>query len=155
MMKLKLHRTVRTPHSEEIYVYDLDQQDEAGEPLDIGKMDLHYTDDQIVGSLLLWKDWHEGVGASSDLQAVVDEILEEISEPLGVSAEYDIEYYICDRDTRQFVSNIEDDFAGIYEDDEDDDEDYEDIDEDESEDESLTEDETARTSGPSSTTDNR
>ncbi len=113
-MKLKLHRTVRTPHSEEIYVYDLDEKDDAGEPLDIGKMDLHYTEDQIVGTLLLWQDWQEGVGASLDLQAVVDEILEEISEPLGVPAEYDIEYYLCNRDSRQFVSNIDDDFDEMY-----------------------------------------
>ncbi len=110
-MKLKLHRTVRTQSSEEIYIYDLDLNDEAGEAVDIGKMDVHYTADQIVGTVLFWKDWHASEAAASpNLQPIVDEVLEELAEPLGVSGEYDIEYYICDRDSRQFVSNIDDEF---------------------------------------------
>lgn len=132
-MKLKLHRTVRTSSSEEIYIYDLDLNDEAGEPMDIGKMDVHYTDDQIVGTVLFWKDWNEGQeSGGATVQTVIDQVLEELSEPLGVSGEYDVEYYICDRDTRQFVSNIEDEFDTDFEDDEDFDEDeFEDMNADE------------------------
>jgi len=79
--------------------------------VDIGKMDVHYTTDQIVGTVLFWKDWHASEAAASpNLQPIVDEVLEELAEPLGVSGEYDIEYYICDRDSRQFVSNIDDEF---------------------------------------------
>lgn len=131
-MKLKLHRTVRTQSSEEIYIYDLDLNDEAGEAVDIGKMDVHYTSDQIVGTVLFWKDWQVGEAAGSpNLQEIVDEVLEELAEPLGVSGEYDIEYYICDRDSRQFVSNIDDEFD--FEDDEDFEEDEFDEDEDEEE----------------------
>ncbi len=129
-MKLKLHRTVRTESSEEIYIYDLDLNDEAGEPMDIGKMDVHYTADQIVGTVLFWKDWHGGEAGGSNLQEIVDEVLEELAEPLGVSGEYDMEYYICDRDSRQFVSNIDDEFD--FEDEAEFDEDeFDDADEDE------------------------
>jgi hypothetical protein len=130
-MKLKLHRTVRTESSEEIYIYDLDLNDEAGEPMDIGKMDVHYTADQIVGTVLFWKDWQGGeAGGGPNLQEIVDEVLEELAEPLGVSGEYDMEYYICDRDSRQFVSNIDDEFD--FEDEaEFDEEEFEDADEEE------------------------
>ncbi len=131
-MKLKLHRTVRTPSSEEIYIYDLDTNDEAGEPMDIGKMDVHYTNDQIVGTMLFWKDWAEGSGSDgAAVSTIVDTVLEELSEPLGVSAEYDMEYYICDRDSRQFVSNIDDEDFDFEEDEED----YEEYEEDEGMDE--------------------
>lgn len=108
--------------------------------MDIGKMDVHYTDDQIVGTVLFWKDWNEGQeNGAATVQTVVDQVLEELSEPLGVSGEYDVEYYICDRDSRQFVSNIEDEFDTDFDDDEDfDEEEFED--EDEGDDEEATSD---------------
>ena len=52
-MNIKLRRTARTSHSEEIAIFDADNRDEEGEAMHIGKIDVHYVEDQIVGTLLI------------------------------------------------------------------------------------------------------
>ncbi len=109
-MNLKLRRSARTAHSEEISLFDSDIKDENGEALNIGKLDVHYVDDQIVGTLLIWAEYAAQFSAANGGQAMsdlIDEILDEISEPLGVAAEYGIEVYYPRLDQHEFVSNYD------------------------------------------------
>ena len=125
-MNLKLRRSTRTPHSEEISIFDTDVKDEDDEPVRIGKLDVHYVDDQIVGTLLIWAEYATNFataqrGTDMTMPDLIDQILEEISEPLGVPAEYGIEVYYPRLDQHEFVSNYDE-----FEDDEDLLEDFED-----------------------------
>jgi len=109
-MNLKLRRSARTAHSEEISLFDSDVKDENGEALNIGKLDVHYVDDQIVGTLLIWAEYAAQFSAANGqgaMTGLIDEILDEISEPLGVAAEYGIEVYYPRLDQHEFVSNYD------------------------------------------------
>src|SRR4051812_46030676 len=123
-MNLKLRRSARTPHSEEISVFDSDMRDDNGEPLNIGKLDVHYVEDQIVGTLLIWAEYAAQFTQANNNQLtmtdLIDEILDEISEPLGVAAEYGIEVYYPRLDQHEFVANYdeEDELDELEEDDE-------------------------------------
>ena len=114
-MNIKLRRSARTPYSEEIAVFDADVRDEAGEATHIGKLDVHYVDDQIVGTLLIWAEYVTAFGrtrgAESDetITDLIDEIVAEISEPLGVAPEYGIEVYYPRLDQHEFVANYDED----------------------------------------------
>jgi hypothetical protein len=115
-MKLKLKRRTRTPYSEEIEIYDLDTLDEEEALVQIGKLDVHYVDDQIVGTLLMSQEFTKGYsqlhGGGSIGQSVVDqlitEVLSEISEPIGVSATYAIEVYYPAFARQGFFTNYAD-----------------------------------------------
>ncbi|HMA35937.1 MAG TPA: hypothetical protein VKY74_15850 [Chloroflexia bacterium] len=112
-MNLKLRRTARTPYSEEISIFDADVKGEDDEPVNIGKLDVHYVEDQIVGTLLIWAEYAQNFataqrGTDMTMTDLIDEILDEVSEPLGVSAEYGIEVYYPRLDQHEFVSNYED-----------------------------------------------
>src|SRR5689334_21515191 len=124
-MNLKLRRSARTPHSEEISIFDTDVKDEQEEPVNIGKLDLHYVDDQIVGTLLIWAEYASNFataqrGTPMTMTDLIDQILDEICEPLGVPAEYGIEVYYPRLDQHEFASNYDefededlmDEFAG-------------------------------------------
>src|SRR5947209_6221072 len=111
-MNLKLRRSARTANSEQITIFDTDVSDENDEPLSIGKLDVHYVEDQIVGTLLIWAEYaatftatHKGSDVA--ITDLIDEILEEVSEPLGVSPEYGIEVYYPRLDQHEFVSNYD------------------------------------------------
>jgi len=111
-MNLKLRRSARTPYSEEISIFDTDVKDEQEEPVNIGKLDLHYVDDQIVGTLLIWAEYAANFataqrGTPMTMTDLIDQILDEISEPLGVPAEYGIEVYYPRLDQHEFVSNYD------------------------------------------------
>ncbi len=109
-MNLKLRRSARTAHSEEISLFDSDVKDENGEALNIGKLDVHYVEDQIVGTLLIWAEYAAQFAATNGggaMTGLIDEILDEISEPLGVAAEYGIEVYYPRLDQHEFVSNYD------------------------------------------------
>ena len=41
-MNLKLRRLARTPHSEKLGLYDLDERDDQGRPINFGLLHLHY-----------------------------------------------------------------------------------------------------------------
>jgi hypothetical protein len=126
-MNIKLRRTARTPYSEEIAIFDADSRDEGGEAVNIGKLDVHYVDDQIVGTLLIWAEYAtnfnrtRGAESGETMTDLIDEILGEVSEPLGVAAEYGIEVYYPRLDQHEFVANYDEDeeeLEGEYEEDE-------------------------------------
>ncbi len=52
-MYLKLRRVVRTPRSEKIALFDLDERDAAGQPVNFGLLHLHYLADVVRGTLVL------------------------------------------------------------------------------------------------------
>ena len=110
-MNIKLKRVVRTPHSEEIAIFDTDTRDENEAAVNIGKLEVHYLEDQVVGTLLLWQEFTKGFavtyppGSDLTMDDVIDRILSEITEPLGVAGEYGIEIYYPSVSNQGFVSN--------------------------------------------------
>ena len=126
-MNIKLRRTARTPHSEEIAIFDADARDEGGEALNIGKIDVHYVDDQIVGTLLIWAEYvttftRTRAETGETITDVIDEILAEISEPLGVAETYGIEVYYPRLEQHEFVANYDEDEDALDDEFEDEDE---------------------------------
>jgi len=75
---------------------------------------VHYVGDQIVGTLLIWQEYATGFnrthapGSDVTMDTLIDEILSEISEPLGVPVEYGIEVYYPSVQNHYFVSNYSD-----------------------------------------------
>src|SRR5881394_2901093 len=144
-MNIKLKTTARTANSEEIAIFDADTRDESGNAVNIGKLDAHFVDDQVVGTLLIWQEYATGFnrthGPGSDvtMDTLIDEILTQISEPLGVPGDYGIEVYYPSITNHQFVSNYADEDAETEGEDEEYSEDY-----DEEEEEPKDEDEFAR-----------
>ncbi len=115
-MNLKLRRSARTPHSEEISIFDTDIKDEGGEPVNIGKIDVHYVEDQIVGTLLIWAEYAANLTQRTPdvtMTDLIDQILEEITDPIGVPVEYGIEVYYPALAQHEFVSNYEEDDEDI------------------------------------------
>ncbi len=114
-MNIKLKVVARTAYSEELAVFDADTKDESGNAVSIGKVDAHFVEDQIVGTLMIWQEYATGFtrthGPGSDvtLDTLIDEILTQLSEPLGVPGDYGIEVYYPSITNHQFVSNYEDD----------------------------------------------
>lgn len=110
-MNLMLRRSTRTPSSEEILIFDADNRDANGAAVNIGKLDAHYLDDQLVGTLLLWNEFVTGFdrahGPEDDesLDVVIHQIMTEITDPLGVPSEYGIEVYYPSVQNYQFVSS--------------------------------------------------
>lgn len=102
-MNLKLRRLVRTPHSEQFALYNL--QDE-GAPVSVGKLDLHFTPDGLFGTLLLWDAEFEEWKASR-LEAFVRGLVEDLCEPQGMPEVYAIEYFAPSLDTYHFFTNME------------------------------------------------
>ncbi|MBF6612247.1 MAG: hypothetical protein IVW55_03885 [Chloroflexi bacterium] len=117
-MNLKLKRIARTPYSEALSIFDGDHPDENGEAVNIGKIELHYLEDQIIGTLLIWQEYATGFarthasGSDETMDTLIDDILAEVSDPLGVASEYGIEIYFPSLTNHQFVSNYEGDEGG-------------------------------------------
>ncbi len=92
-MNLKLKRLVRTVSSEQYALFDLDQlNEEDDQPMTIGKLDLHYTNEGVYGTILLWDS------ASRQLRPAVRRefihaLLREITQPMGVPNEYVVEFF--------------------------------------------------------------
>ncbi len=109
-MTIKLKRASRTPYSEEITIQFTDIRHLEGEEANIGKLDVHYLGDQIVGTLLIWQEHATAFSqAGIDIDEVINEILTEVSEPIGVPSEYGIEIYYPSLAKQDFVSNYADD----------------------------------------------
>jgi hypothetical protein len=114
-MNLMLRRSTRTASSEEILIFDADNRDANGAAVNIGKIDVHYLDDQVVGTLLLWNEFITGFdqahGPEDDesLDVVIQQIMTEITDALGVPSEYGIEVYYPSVQNYQFVSSYADD----------------------------------------------
>jgi len=113
-MNIKLKRTTRTPYSEEITIFDADNRDAEDSAVSIGKLDVHYLDDQIVGTLLIWQEYATGFnrmhtpGSDVTIDTLIDDILTEVSEPMGVPAEYGIEVFYPSVSSQGFFSNYSD-----------------------------------------------
>ena len=109
-MTIKLKRASRTAYSEEITILFSDSRHMGGEEANIGKLDVHYLGDQIVGTLLIWQEHANAFPQSGiELDELINEILTEISEPIGVPSEYGIEIYYPSLAKQDFVSNYADD----------------------------------------------
>ena len=117
-MNLKLKVTARTPNSEQVAIFDADTKDANDKAVNIGKLDLHYVDDQIVGTLLIWQEYATGFarthasGSDESIDGLIDQILTEASEPLGVPGEYGVEVYYPSVQNHYFVSNYENEGEG-------------------------------------------
>jgi hypothetical protein len=113
-MNLKLKRVARTPYSEQIAIFDADSRDENDNAVNIGKLDLHFVDDQIIGTLLIWDEYAygfnrlHGPGSEENMDTLIDDILTEATEPLGIPSEYGIEVYYPSAMNHSFVSNYAD-----------------------------------------------
>lgn len=132
-MNLKLKLVARTSNSEQIAIFDADSRDENDNAVNIGKLDLHFVDDQIVGTLLIWDEYAQGFnrlhgpGSDENMDTLIDTILTEATDPLGIPSEYGIEVYYPSVMNHSFVSNYadEDEETGQAEGDEEDEEDSE------------------------------
>ncbi len=105
-MTIRLQRVVRTAASEEIVIRDTDQVDKDGTPRTIGKLDVHYTEEGVYGTLLLWPEFME-TKAKADLDGFIqDSIIDELTAPIGVAETYNIELYGPDMKRYKLYSNL-------------------------------------------------
>ena len=105
-MNLKPRRLVRTPHSEQYALQDVDQKGDDGAPLCVGKLDLHYTEEGTYGTLLLWQGFSQDLSPDT-VRALAEDLVSDFAEPMGVSGEYVIEYLAPPVDSYRVYSNIE------------------------------------------------
>jgi len=105
-MNVKLQRVVRTATSEEIVIRDLDQVDKDGSPRTIGKLDIHFTEEGVYGTLLLWPDVVEPMGKAALDSLVQEKIIDEVTGPIGVAETYNIELYSPDMKRYKLYSNL-------------------------------------------------
>lgn len=110
-MNLKLRRLVRTPHSEQYALFDLDQTDANYDPISVGKLDLHYTAEGIYGTFLLWKRAIDGM-PTDQVHALVQATVQELSEPMGLPAFYALEFFSTDLESYVLHSNEDTDEGG-------------------------------------------
>jgi len=104
-MNLKLKRLVRTNSSEQYALFDLDQMDDAYQPTTIGKLDMHYTNEGIYGTILLWDDVSRDM-AIEQRKDLVQILLDEISTPMGVPNEYVFEFFAPTLDKYEVIHNV-------------------------------------------------
>lgn len=107
-LNLKLKRLVRTAHSEQYALFDLEQTDAANMPLTIGKLDLHYTGEGVYGTILLWDE------ASRSLQparrrAFIQALLQDLVQPMGIPNEYVVEFFAPDLAAYEVFHNLDED----------------------------------------------
>ena len=107
-MNLKLRRLVRTPSSEQYALFDPDRTDADYAPLSVGKLDVHYTDDGVYGTFLLWKQAVEGL-PPDQVQVLVEATLQELCEPMGLPVFYAVEFFSPDLESYELCSNEEQD----------------------------------------------
>ncbi len=134
-MYLKLRRVVRTPRSEKIALFDLDERDATGQPVNFGLLHVHYLDEAIRGTLVLapayWgrqqtrmprraaestdylfpgqtqvrREEEDAAGAEAPLVEFVDMIMREVCTPPGVPGLCEVLVVFAAPGGRQFVSN--------------------------------------------------
>jgi hypothetical protein len=105
-MNIKLQRVVRTASSEEIVIRDLDQLDRDQSPRTIGKVDIHYTEEGVYGTLLLWPEIVDSVSKADLDSLIADSIIEELTSPIGVAETFNIEFYSPDMKRYKLYSNL-------------------------------------------------
>jgi hypothetical protein len=103
-MNLRLRRLVRTPYSEQYALFDLDRTNNDYDPLSIGKVDLHYTEDGVYGTFLLWRRATADL-PSHQVEALVEATLQELCEPMGVPGFFAVECFSPDLESYKLLSN--------------------------------------------------
>lgn len=104
-MNLKLKRLVRTPASEQYALFDLDQLDGSGQPATIGKLDLHYTNEGMYGTLLLWDESIRAMAAGVR-RTFVRALLADLAQPMGVPNEFVVEFFAPSLDLYDVIHNV-------------------------------------------------
>jgi len=115
-MNLKLRRLVRTPYSEQYALYDLDgistqESGLAGEPPSVGKLDLHFTEQGVYGTVMLWKSLADKLPAEQR-RAFIEALLSDISQPMGLPDIFAVEFFSPDLDTYSLYHNLDANHAG-------------------------------------------
>jgi hypothetical protein len=105
-MNLKLRRLVRTPYSEQYALFDLDGAKEDGEPPSVGKLDLHFTDSGVCGTVLLWQAFWTSIPAGQR-RAFVEALLADISQPMGLPDTFAVEFFSPDLNTYSLYHNLD------------------------------------------------
>jgi hypothetical protein len=117
-MRLKITRRLRTEQSEQWTLYDADRRTADGDFENVGKMDVHYTDDMAFVTLLLWSEFVDLIG-DEVTQSIVTDLLDEVTSPIGVPTSYSLDYFSPSLSQYKFMTN---DDLDIEDDDEEDDE---------------------------------
>jgi hypothetical protein len=134
-MDLKLRRVVRTPRSEKIALFDLDERDATGHPVNFGLLHLHYLPAVVRGTMVLapayWtrqqtrmprraaesndmlfpgqaqvrRQEEDAAGTEGPLVEFVDLIMREICTPPGVPGQCEVLVVFAAPGGRQFLSN--------------------------------------------------
>jgi hypothetical protein len=104
-MNLKLKRLVRTTHSEQYALFDLDQLTAERQPMTIGKLDLHYTGEGVYGTFLLWDEAARAL-KPTQRQGFIRALLSEIIQPMGVPGEYVVEFFSATLDQYEVFDNV-------------------------------------------------
>src|SRR5512143_3121549 len=104
-MNVKLRRLVRTPHSEQYALFDLDRTDSNYDPVSIGKLDVHYTPDGVYGTFLVWGDVAKEL-APDILNKLTLGVINELCEPMGMPSEYAIEFFAPDLKRYELLTNV-------------------------------------------------
>ncbi len=133
-MRLRVTRRIRTATSEQWTLFDADRRDTQGDMENIGKMDLHYDEELVYCTLLLWKEFVANLGDET-VQAIVDDLMDEVTAPIGVPALYSLDFFTPSLGDYKFFTNDED-----FEEDEDEDEDVVVEEDEDDEDEEVEED---------------
>jgi len=105
-MNLSVRRLVRTSHSEQYALFDLDRTDDNYDPLSMGKLDLHYTEDGVFGTFLLWQAAITDL-PGAQIQDLVEATIQEFCESMGVPAFYAVEYFSPDIESYTLYSSDE------------------------------------------------
>jgi hypothetical protein len=104
-MNLRAKRLVRTTCSEQYALFDLDRTDQNYDPISVGKFDLHYTGQGIYGTLLFWQEACEPY-SWPDITRLAESLLSEFNSPMGVPAEYAIEFFAPSLGRYELLTNI-------------------------------------------------
>jgi hypothetical protein len=121
-VKIKIKRRLRTATSEQWALFNLDTIDDSGQPESAGKIDIHYDEEMVFLTVLLWSEFTASLDEAA-VQSIIDELVDEVTEPVGVPAEYSLDFFTPSFADYKFLTNYEDD-------DDDDDDDDEEWDED-------------------------
>jgi hypothetical protein len=110
-MNLKPKRLVRTAYSEQYALFDLDRTDDNYDPLSVGKLDLHYTQHGVYGTLLFWQEASEE-RSWDDILEEAELLVAEFQAPMGVSGEYALELFSPTLQRYEVLSNIDTEESG-------------------------------------------
>lgn len=105
-MNLKLRRLVRTPYSEQYALFDLDGATETEDPPSVGKLDLHFTDSGVYGTVLLWPSIVADV-RPEQLRAFIEALLSDISQPMGLPDTFAVEFFSPELSSYSLYHNLD------------------------------------------------